>query len=192
MPSGFETVHDGILKAIINATSNGEKPVLIFASPSNWSNTREVAFPGRLYKHGRLISMFSTTSRNKPTPEFNPAPSSPGRYNLAIFGERVIIPPDQEPLDGTSVSTMIGAGLAGRILSFAHHPDNADKIPSLSHLRLTEGMSSVFKAMSFHENGYDCVQPELLLPPDHVKSDTGVCIERVRETIRTQLDNLYR
>lgn len=190
MPSGFKAQHQDIFKAIVNAIS-AEKPVLIFAAPANWGNTHEVAFPGRLYKYHRVISMFSTTSKNKPTPWFNPAPIRDCKCSLAIFGENVVIP-HEEPLNGTSVSTMIGAGLAGRILSFAHHPDNADRIPNLNDLRMAEGMSSVLQAMSVRENRYDCVRPDGLLPPDALESDAGAVIDRVREAIRTQLDNLYR
>lgn len=191
IPSGFKDYHPGIFDAISNANdAKNKKPVLIFAAPANWGNRDEVAFPARLYWMHKVISMFSTTSQNKPTPSFNPAPIQTARHNLAIFGEQVVIP-TEEPLDGTSVSTMIGAGLAGRILSFAHQPDNAGRIPSLSRLRRVEGMSRVFKFMSVPENGYDCVWPERLLPRDVQKSDAGRVVARVCEAIRTELENLY-
>jgi hypothetical protein len=189
MPSGFKKEHRIILMEILNAICK-EKHVLVFAAPANWSNTEEVAFPGRLYKSFKVISMFSTTAQNKPTPEFNPAPTKDFKFNLAIFGELVVIPPKKEALNGTSVSTMIGAGVAARILAFAEHPDYEAKIPSIRNLRMVEGMSSVFKAMSVYENGYDCVGPERLLPKDIQGTDTKTVIDHVCAMIETNLNNL--
>ncbi|KAI1086178.1 hypothetical protein F5B19DRAFT_480199 [Rostrohypoxylon terebratum] len=160
MPSGFDSDHRGMLKKIIRSTGN-EKSVLFFAAAANYSNMKRVAFPARLHRRLKVISMFSTTAKNKPTPDFHPAPDKECRFNLAIFGEHVFV--NQTRMSGTSVSTMIGAGLAGRLLAFSHHPNNSNKISHVEDLRAIEGMSAVLKSMAIEENGYDCILPEKLL-----------------------------
>ncbi|KAF2148084.1 hypothetical protein K461DRAFT_68431 [Myriangium duriaei CBS 260.36] len=189
MPSGFKSWHQGMYDEICEV-SRGKKPVLIFAAPSNWSNTEEVAFPARLYRDHTVMTMFSTTAQNKPTPKFNPAPARNFEFNLAIFGEMVSIPP-KDVFEGTSVSTMIGAGLAGRILAFAQQKGNEARIGSVKSLRMAHGMATIFKAMSIHENGYDCIRPERLLPDGDDYSDEEM-IEHVCVTIRSCLNNRYR
>ncbi|KAF2148090.1 subtilisin-like protein [Myriangium duriaei CBS 260.36] len=187
IPSGFKTEHDGILYEIIKASLNN---VLVFAAPANWGNAAEVAFPGRLYKSYNVISMFSTNANNKPTCPFNPAPKQGFPFNLAILGEDVIIPPRRDPMEGTSVSTMIGVGVAARILAFASHPSNAARIPNAIKLKRIHGMSNIFKAMSVQEGGYDCVLLDRLLPEDPNCSDEEV-LDHVCSEIRTKLNRLY-
>ncbi|KAI0895105.1 hypothetical protein F4806DRAFT_90486 [Annulohypoxylon nitens] len=160
MPSGFENDHRGMLNQMTKSISN-DKPVLFFAAAANSSNMKRVAFPARLHRRLRVISMFSTTAKNKPTPDFHPAPDKKSLFNLAIFGEHVVV--NKAKISGTSVSTIIGAGLAGRLLAFAHNPVNSGKILHVEYLRDTEGMSTVLKSMAIHENGYDCILPEKLL-----------------------------
>ncbi|KAI1439763.1 peptidase S8/S53 domain-containing protein [Annulohypoxylon stygium] len=190
MPSGFENDHKGMLKKITKSTCN-DKPVLFFAAAANSSNMKRVAFPARLYKRFRVISMFSTTAKNKPTPDFHPAPNKCCPFNLVIFGEHVVM--DKAKLSGTSVSTIIGAGLAGRLLAFSHHPVNVGKILHLEDLRDTQGMSTVLKSMAIHENGYDCILPEKLLDgfdDSGAEDDPEILVDYVRRRIGSALATL--
>lgn len=79
---------------------------------------------------------------------------------------------------GTSMSTFIGAAVAGMILNFAHH-DDVQKILSrdLEDLMTVPGMSAVFKEMSTKDPKYDCVAPWNILS----------CKRRTREEERLTL-----
>jgi hypothetical protein len=158
IPSGFESINRDIMSAIYEMN---HEHILVFAAASNYGNLREIAFPGRLYIHNKLICMFSTDSHVRCLSNFNPSASPAARYNFAILGENIVLPYVKEPLSGTSFATMIGAALAGRILDFSRHSDNRGRMRSAEVLSTVEGMSAVFAKMAQggKDNGYDCMAP---------------------------------
>lgn len=187
MPSGFKHEYQCISEAIKQAT---RADVLIFAAPANWGNSTDIAYPGRLFISSRVIAMFSTTAANKPVNRFNPAPSKQISFNLAILGESVTIPGVDTVVEGTSVSTVLGAGLAGRILAFANQPDYREKISQVGSLKDVHDMSSIFKSMSVPDSGYDCIIPEQLLPQGNKSLDEKR--DYICQKISMVLENRFR
>jgi hypothetical protein len=162
MPSGFAQHNEKMYSAIMEAIY---ARILVFAAASNYGNLASVAFPAHLYTVSKVFCMFSTTAEVKASPWFNPTAIRKGNYNFAILGHNVILPPLKEPVEGTSVSTMIGAALAARILDFSRHPDTRAHIKDADHLKEVEGMSEVFAEMvDDPDNGYHCMAPWKLLP----------------------------
>jgi hypothetical protein len=166
MPSGFKTPSTAVNEAISDAL---HAKTLIFAAASNLSNFTSITFPGLLFQTFRLLCMFSTTAGAKPTCHFNPAALKKARFNFAILGEGINVPPVQcgaiqKPLYGTSFSTIIAAGVAAQIADFSSHPDVRGKIDDVGSLYQVEGMSAVFAQMvSAVDNGYHCLTPWKLL-----------------------------
>ncbi|KAK2596355.1 hypothetical protein N8I77_013249 [Diaporthe amygdali] len=164
MAFGFEKEHDDMLKAIGDARANN---ILVFAAASNYGNMTRIAFPARL--HHEVMCMFCTNARAKTSQGINPKPSRNRAYNLAIFGEEVRLPGprgDAVLLNGTSMSTAIGAGLAARLIDFSRHRDcrrNFGK--EAADLKRMAGMESVFAKMAGGPSGdgYYCVVPWNLL-----------------------------
>jgi hypothetical protein len=166
MPSGFTTASKEIDEAISIAMY---AKTLIFAAASNLSNFTSIAFPARLFQTFRLFCMFSTNAGAKPTCYFNPAAHKKATYNFAILGEGIQVPPIhngaiQNPLSGTSFSTIVAAGVAAKIIDFSGHPDVRGKIDDVEALCQVEGMSEVFAQMvSAVDNSYHCLTPWKLL-----------------------------
>ncbi|KAF2849634.1 hypothetical protein T440DRAFT_479816 [Plenodomus tracheiphilus IPT5] len=158
LPSGFETEYIPITEAIAAAKF---AKVLIFAAASNYGNTASIFFPAWRFRWADLFCLFSTTASAKPTSAFNPAPMDDA-YNFAILGEDIRLA-DGKPLDGTSFSTIIAAGVAAQIIDFSLRPDTRGKIHNKEVLRQVDGMSAVFERMSTRENKYHCLTPWTLL-----------------------------
>ncbi|KAJ3562791.1 hypothetical protein NPX13_g8432 [Xylaria arbuscula] len=166
LPSGFRTTHSGIGEAIDRA--NMEK-ILVFASPSNYGNLRDIYYPGRLYGHGKVITLFSTNSmvRSSTAKTFNPSPLSTAAHRtFAILGEDIVLENTLESLNGTSYSTAIGAGIAARILDFSRHPRLRSRIKNVDDFKRVEGMLAIFGRMAkTTDNGYRCMAPwEIICP----------------------------
>ncbi|KAL6832171.1 hypothetical protein V8C40DRAFT_238029 [Trichoderma camerunense] len=190
--SGFSLPNADMTRAIDEAS---KESVLIFAAASNYGNLEEIAFPGKLYVHHKLLCMFSTDANARGSPLFNPSASPAARYSFAVFGENVVIPRVDKPLSGTSYATMIGAAIAGRILDFSRHSDVV--IREVAYLNTVEGMSAVFAKMarSAVDNGYHCIAPWKILPFKTSDGDEEMkrSDERkyVSETISRALENMY-
>ncbi|KAI1358849.1 hypothetical protein F5Y08DRAFT_345299 [Xylaria arbuscula] len=166
LPSGFRTTHSGIGEAIDRA--NMEK-ILVFASPSNYGNLRDIYYPGRLYGHGKVITLFSTNSmvRSSTAKTFNPSPLSTAAHRtFAILGEDIILENTLESLNGTSYSTAIGAGIVARVLDFSRHPRLRSRIKNVDDFKKVEGMLAIFGRMAkTTDNGYRCMAPWDILCP---------------------------
>lgn len=164
MAFGFEKEHRGMRKAIERARAND---ILIFAAASNYGNMTRIAFPARL--HHDVVCMFCTNALATTSHSINPKPSKQRAYNLAIFGEEVQLPGprgDAVLLNGTSMSTAIGAGLAARLIDFSRHIDCRRKFKEeAADLKRMAGMESVFAKMAGGPSGdgYYCVVPRSLL-----------------------------
>jgi hypothetical protein len=196
MPSGFTTPNNAVNDAISDAL---HAKTLIFAAASNLSNFTSIAFPGRLFQTFRLFCMFSTTAGAKPTCDFNPAALKEARFNFAILGEGINVPPVQQgaiqkPLCGTSFSTIIAAGVAAQIIDFSSHPDVRGKIDDVESLCQVEGMSAVFAQMvSAVDNSYHCLTPWKLLggltvedtPEEDIRAD--IC-KKISTALTTRYD----
>ncbi|KAF2120733.1 peptidase S8/S53 domain-containing protein [Lophiotrema nucula] len=185
LPSGFESEYQPITNAISDAK---HAKILIFAAASNYGNTAGIFFPAWRFRYFDLFCLFSTTAGAKPASLFNPAPVDDA-FNFAILGEDIQLP-DTAPLNGTSFSTIIAAGVAAHILDFSMHPDTRSKIPSNETLRQVDGMSAVFATMSVRENKYHCLTPWTLLggmtPQEYDEEEirTAIC-----QTISEALKN---
>ncbi|KAK2607731.1 hypothetical protein N8I77_006389 [Diaporthe amygdali] len=180
VPSGFKSHHQRIAEAIDHAI---HARVLLFCAASNYGNLTEIAFPGRLYTHGKTLCMFSTDANVRCSPSFNPSPLSSARYSFAVLGENIALAPynmhPDKTLSGTSYATMIGGALAGRILDFSRHKDTRDKIRHAEYLKTVEA-------------------PWKILPPekdDDDETDTGLKRKDERkyvcETISRALEDIH-
>lgn len=171
--------------------------ILIFAAASNYGNAVCIAFSGSLYMNLKLLCMFSTNPNVPALSNFNPLALSKARYNFAIFGENIRLPNLEKPLSGTSFATMIRGGGA-RTLDFSRHTDNRERIRRVDRLCAVEGMSAVFERIleGAIDNGYHCMAPWKLLPPE-VKGEE-VVPKRLRErahiceTISRALEDMHR
>jgi hypothetical protein len=185
MAFGFETEHDDMRKAIVEAKAND---VLVFAAASNYGNVMGIAFPARL--HHDVICMFCTNASVTMTKDVNPRPSEKRAYNLAIFGEDVELGPKEPRLTGTSMSTAIGAGLAARLIDFSRHKDCRENLKDdMAHLKLVAGMESVFSKMAGGPSGdgYYCVAPWRLLESTRAYQDRAAKRTAICETIKVAL-----
>ncbi|RAH79509.1 subtilisin-like protein [Aspergillus japonicus CBS 114.51] len=196
IPSGFQSDDSDLEKAIDEARSDH---ILIFAAASNYSNFADIAFPGRLYLNLKLLCMFSTDASIRASPSFNPSALDRARYNFAILGENITHPLVSKPLSGTSFSTVIGAGVAARLLDFSRQLGIQDRIRRIDRLSTVEGMSEVFNKMSKEavDNGYHCIAPWKILPPELDVDDQDPAAKRLRqrtdicETISRALETIY-
>jgi hypothetical protein len=195
MPSGFRSEVSEMEKAIDEARN---AHILSFAAASNYGNVVDIAFPGRLYIDLKLLCMFSTDPNVRALPSFNPSVLSKARYSFAILGENVRLPTLEKPLSGTSFAAMIGGAVAGRILDFSRHKDNRERIRRIDKLHTVEGMSAVFERMveGAVDNGYHCMAPWKILPPE-IKGEEPIP-KRLRErahiceTISRALEDMHR
>ncbi|KAF3000401.1 hypothetical protein E8E14_001268 [Neopestalotiopsis sp. 37M] len=193
MPSGFRSHHREILEAIEEAN---HARVLVFAAASNYGNISEIAFPGRLYTHGKVFCMFSTDANVRCLQSLNPSPLAAARYSFAILGENIVLHPNEPSLTGTSFSTIIAGALAGRLLDFSRQQNISDQIRHHERLDTVEGMSAVLSAMvkGAIDNGYHCIAPWKILPDIVEPEPTRRRHEQrmyIRETISRALDSLY-
>lgn len=196
MPSGFRSEDIELEKAIDEAR---QANILIFAAASNYGNVVDIAFPGRLYIDLKLFCMFSTNSSVRAHPKFNPSVLAKARYSFAILGEEVRIPTQDKLVSGTSYATVIGGAVAARILDFARHSDNRDRIRNRDKLTKVEGMSAVFETMvgSAVDNGYHCLAPWKILP-SQIRGEEAGPKRRLRErahiceTISRALEDMYK
>lgn len=195
MPSGFMS-DDSDMETAIDEARNVH--ILIFAAASNYGNITDIAFPGRLYIDLKLLCMFSTDPSVRALPSFNPSVSAKARYSFAILGENVILPKQDKVVSGTSIATMIGGALAGRILDFSRHKDNRERIRRINKLRTVEGMSAVFETMVGNavDNGYHCMAPWKIFPPRLKVEEPELKRSQERayicETISRALEDMHR
>jgi hypothetical protein len=160
---------------------------LIFAAASNRGLASSVTYPGCLSKSSKVLCFFSTSADGNPnTLGFNPA-AVPSTCNLALLGEGIKIDPNDEPVSGTSFSTIIAGAIAAHILDFSNHEDVRDKITDVRYLREVEGMTSVFASMrSVQVDGY------LVLEPWNLQAHSGgdeLDISELRQEIRRKLSD---
>lgn len=196
IPSGFRSDDSDLEKAIDEARSDH---ILIFAAASNYSNFEDITFPGRLYLNLKLLCMFSTDASIRASPAFNPSALDKARYNFAILGENITHPLVNKPLSGTSFSTVIGGGVAARLLDFSTQQGIQSSIRRVDRIRTVEGMSEVFNKMSKEsvDNGYHCIAPWKILPPESSVDDQDEAGKRLKqrndvcETISRALETIY-
>jgi hypothetical protein len=149
-----------LYKAVTAAASDESDPrALIFAAASNLGFTSNVTYPGCLSKSSKVLCLFSTAEGNPDDTGFNPA-ATPNTYNLALLGEGIKIDPQDQPIRGTSFSTIIAGAIAAHIIDFSNHQDTRDEILDVWYLREVEGMTSVFASMkAVKTNGYLVLEP---------------------------------
>jgi hypothetical protein len=183
-------MHDAIAEAL-------HSHVLIFAAASNPNNVTSVTFPARLFPVYKLLCMFATTASAKPC-SFNPPAIRKARFNFAILGEDIILPPlqnqpPQKPLCGTFFSTIVGAGVAAWIIDFSRHPDIRGNIDNVEYLNQVEGMSAVFAQMvSVIEANYHCLMPWKLLESSSLENKlNGQIRQDICKKISTALMTRY-
>ncbi|PYI24682.1 hypothetical protein BO99DRAFT_438966 [Aspergillus violaceofuscus CBS 115571] len=147
--------------------------ILIFTAASNYSNFADIAFPGRLYLNLKLLCMFPTDASIRASPSFNPSALDTGR--------------------------VIGAGVAARLLDFSRQLGIQDCICWIDRLSTVEGMLEVFNKTSKGavDNGYHCIAPWKILPPELDVDDQDPAAKRLRqrtdicETISRALETIY-
>ncbi|KAH0436513.1 hypothetical protein CcaCcLH18_04319 [Colletotrichum camelliae] len=149
IPSGFQDPHQGVERAIDYAN---ERNALVFAAASNYGNLpmERIAYPARLYTMRKVFCMFGSDSNARCLPAFNPSPQK-SYDNFAILGENIVLG-DDRPVSGTSFSTVLGAGLAGRIIDFSRQSDSNIAIKSPANLLKVEGMT-MYWAMKETQKG---------------------------------------
>lgn len=134
--------------------------MLLFAAPTNKGNAGEIAYPAR--HHSEVFCMFSTNGAVTRSLNLNPSKGL-GQYNFAILGEDILTLSGEQK-SGTSFSTAIAAGLAGRLLDFSRHSDCWPRIRNASIIKLKHGMTKVLLAMAVKDGSYRCLKPWNLLP----------------------------
>ncbi|KAI0410589.1 subtilisin-like protein [Xylaria grammica] len=197
LSSGFQTTQTSVGEAIERANM---ARILTFASPSNYGNMGDLYYPGRLYGHGKVICLFSTNSmvKSSTTKTFNPSPLDTAAHRtFAILGEDIFLENLREPLNGTSYSTAIGAGIAARILDFSRHPRFRDKLENIDDLWKVEGMLAVFGRMAKRtDNGYRCMAPWVICPRADERMERREARERqqsaVVDVLRDALNDIDR
>jgi hypothetical protein len=165
-PDQFAPPYRTQLYNVVTATPNDklDPRALIFAAASNLGFASNVTYPGCLSQSSKVLCLFSTTGDGDPDrPGFNPA-AVPNTYNLSLLGEGIRIDPQDQPIRGTSFSTIIAGAIAAHIIDFSNHPDTKDKIRDVWFLREVEGMASVFASMIVvKKNGYHILEPWKLM-----------------------------
>lgn len=155
--------------------------ILTFVAASNFGNITDIMFPARI--HGHVMCMFASTGNVKSTNKHNPGPSQKTRYSFAVLGEEVLSSPlAPSRISGTSISTFIGAGIAGLIIDFSRHVDCNACISNRQDLLTINGMTAIFAAMSVSDGGYQCIAPWKILD----SSDPNFCTSS-RETKRKRI-----
>lgn len=147
-------------KLLFDKIQEASAKMLIFAAATNESNAGEIAYPARY--DSQVFCMFSTDGSVTSSRRINP---SEGRekYNFAILGEDIRTHGGEQK-SGTSFSTAIAAGFAGRLLDFARQSDSHGRIRGASNLRLKLGMSRVLPETTELDGTYRCIAPWKLLP----------------------------
>ncbi|OXV09164.1 hypothetical protein Egran_03073 [Elaphomyces granulatus] len=146
LASGFNQAHGGMEAEIRRANIEG---ILTFAAASNHGNTEYITFPANMTGH--VMAMFASNGNAKVTNVFNPAPSRHSLYNFALPGEQVCAHPLGDLQDGTSISTFIGAAIAGLVLDFANQRDGVENIRFREHLNKVDGTTAIFAVMAIGE-----------------------------------------
>ncbi|KAN0068035.1 Ankyrin repeat-containing domain protein [Elaphomyces granulatus] len=143
LASGFNQGHGGMEAEIRRANIEG---ILTFAAASNHGNTEYITFPANMTGH--VMAMFASNGNATVTNEFNPAPSRHSLYNFALPGEQVRAHPFGDLQDGTSISTFIGAAIAGLVLDFANQRCGVENIRFREHLNKVDGTTAIFAQMA--------------------------------------------
>lgn len=157
LASGFNVKNQNMEQEISKCMTSD---VLLFAAAGNEANVGFIKFPASL---DTVICMFATSANGKPlTNSVNPAADKKRFYNFAIFGENVVSRPGGRPQSGTSMSTFIGAAVAGFVLKICQQLDVRHIIGEdlLADLRRIRGMSAILEKMA--EGGleaYHCICP---------------------------------
>jgi hypothetical protein len=168
-------------------TLANEKKILVFASPSNWGNRKGYAFPGKLSREFQVITMFATLPNCNPdVQKVNPPPFDIG-FSFAILGVDVKLLDLDGTHDGTSISTVIGAAFAARLLDFSKHPDCRQILGDrASRLRTVAGMSAVFNLTANLVAKYHCMRPWVLIPEQN--TDKNNCRKKICKDIYDALE----
>jgi hypothetical protein len=157
MACGFYRTNEDFWDKIHRASGQ----MLIFAAPTNEGNVRDIAYPARYVE--QVFCIFSTDGNVKSS-QINPT-KAPAKYNFAILGENILNYRNEQK-SGTSLSTAIAAGLAGRLLDFSRHADSKDRIRNAWMMKAKYGMTKVLLAMTTEDKPYHCIKPWKLVPSD--------------------------
>ncbi|UKZ80413.1 hypothetical protein TrVFT333_008172 [Trichoderma virens FT-333] len=150
--SNYDTLHEKVRRA--------SEKMLIIAAPTNDGNASEIAYPAA---YGEVLSMFSTNGAVRKS-RFNPS-NPPEKYNFAILGEDIKTPRGE--LDcGTSFSTAIAAGFAGRLMDFSRHDDTKCHIQNAEKMKNKSSMIQVLLHIHEWDDPYYCIKPWKLLPEE--------------------------
>ncbi|KAH8878799.1 hypothetical protein GQ53DRAFT_775459 [Thozetella sp. PMI_491] len=155
MACGFLQDNEDLFRKIHKASAK----MLIFAAPTNESNAGEIAYPAR---YDEVFCTFSTNGAVRSSALINPSRGL-GVHNFAILGEDIRTCKG-EAKSGTSFSTAILAGFAGRLLDFSRHSDIQTKIDGRARLGHKRGMAKVLRSIAEEEDPYFCIKPWNLLP----------------------------
>lgn len=118
LASGYNVPHREMIRQI-NECFTHEIP--IFAAAGNKAKAGSIKFPANL---DSLIYMFATDANGKViTSSLKPSPNKKDFYNFAIFGENMVCRPREKSKSGMSMSTFIGAAVAGLLLDICQRPD---------------------------------------------------------------------
>ncbi|KAI9642691.1 hypothetical protein NHQ30_008422 [Ciborinia camelliae] len=162
MSFGFKDEKKEFLKAI-----NDTLHTLIFASASNYGANENppIRFPARV--KDRVICLNSADGNGSPS-DCNP-PANDKRENFTALGEGVrlseeVIQPargtNSNCVMGSSIATVITAGIAALVLEFARQEDYVP-IRCLESIKTHSGMSAVLRAMTKggEKGGFNFIAP---------------------------------
>ncbi|EHK17752.1 uncharacterized protein TRIVIDRAFT_66654 [Trichoderma virens Gv29-8] len=158
MACGFNEYNEELYKKIHEASGK----MLIFAAPTNEANVGGIAYPAQFDSH--VFCMFSTDGAVTNSRRLNPT-SREGYTNFAILGEDIKTLRGEEK-SGTSFSTAIATGLAGRLLEFSRHSDCQGRLKNASMMKVKDGMAKILKAMAVKDGHFNCLKPWMLLPKE--------------------------
>jgi len=197
LPSGFNPDPSPHRIALYNAivATTGDKPdhrTIIFAAASNLGLTSSVTYPGCLSQSSKVLCLFSTAEGDPDRTGFNPA-AVPNTYNFALLGEGIVLGPGEQPIRGTSFSTIIAGAIAAHIIDFSNHSDTKDHIRDVWYLREVAGMTSVFASMKVvKKSGYHVLDPWILMRHYGPKTLSKWELRRkICENISEALGNMY-
>ncbi|KAM3079612.1 hypothetical protein ACMFMG_006026 [Clarireedia jacksonii] len=158
MACGFYECNEDLYEKVREASAK----ILIFAAPTNESNAGEIAYPARYDPDLSVFCIFSTDGAITNSRGINPSNGWSGD-NFAILGEDIRTH-SGEVKSGTSFSTAIASGFAGRLLDFSRHSDCKDIIKRAPLMEKKRGMKRVLLTMGVLDEPYRCIKPWQLLP----------------------------
>jgi len=169
MSFGFEEKSEEISKAFDEAIT-AKPPVLLLAAAANFKHNSKLSWPANSM---RAIGVFNLTGDGIKRPKTPKRDRH--RPNFAILGYEVNSwwPDDQivaKRMSGTSVSTVVAAGVAALIMEIVRQPERRQgmdqkKLDKLEQLGDVDCMTRIFHVMAKEptDEGYNFIVPWNLL-----------------------------